>query len=270
MSEAAPTFAVCAKLSPDTAQLRADPQTRAPRLEEAPLRISTFDEHALEEAVRLKEQHGGRVEVLSLAAAPVPDELVLRMLAVGADRVHLIEEPSARMADALATARVLCAALRKLGAWELVLCGEGSIDVYARQVGPRIAAELGIPVLTNVTQLVREGGVFTAHRGLEDCIEVVACAAPLVVSVGQEINQPRLPTVLQILGAASKPTEIWHLADLGLPEDTSLEAWSGLVTREIRSAEGQRAGQTIEGGSAAEIAEELVRVLCARGLVELA
>jgi electron transfer flavoprotein beta subunit len=270
MSEAAPTFAVCVKFVPDTAQLRADSQTRAPRLDEAPLRISTFDEHALEEAVRLKEAHGGRVEVLSLVAAPPPEELVLKLLAMGADRVCLVEEPTAHAADALATARVLGAALQKLGTWELVLCGEGSIDSYARQVGPRIAAELDIPVLTHVTQLDREAGSFTAHRGLEDRTEVVACAAPLVVAVGQEINQPRFPTVLQILGASQKPTEFWNLADLGLPDDTSLEDWSGVTTTDVRAPEAQRSGLVISGDSTAEVAEQLARELFARGLVKLA
>jgi electron transfer flavoprotein beta subunit len=269
MSDALPTFVVCAKFAPDTAQLRADSQTRAPRLAEAPLRISTFDEHALEEAVRLKEAHGGRVEVLSLVAAPPPEELVLKLLAMGADRVCLIEEPTARAADALATARVLGAALQKLGAWELVLCGEGSIDVYARQVGPRIAAELGIPVLTHVTELRREGRAFTAQRGLEDRTEVVACAAPLVVAVGLEINQPRFPTVLQILGASQKPTQVWHLADLGFPEDTSLADWSGVATSDVRAPVAQRRGQLIDRGGSAEIAEQLARELFARGLVKL-
>jgi len=269
VSDAAPRFVVCAKFAPDTAQLRVDPQTRAPRLEEAPLRISTFDEHALEEAVRLKEAHGGRVEVLSLVAAPPPEELVLKLLAMGADRVCLIEEPTAHAADSLATARILSAALAKLGDWEVVLCGEGSIDSYARQVGPRIAAELSIPVLTHVTQLDREAGSFTAHRGLEDRTEVVACAAPLVVSVGQEINQPRFPTVLQILGASQKPTEFWHLEDLGFPVDTSLEVWSGIVTTEVRAPEARRSGLSIDGGSAAEVAGQLARVLFAKGLVKL-
>lgn len=270
MNDAAPTFAVCVKFVPDTAQLRADAQTRAPRLDEAPLRISTFDEHALEQAVQLKEAHGGRVEVLSLVAAPPPEELVLKLLAMGADRVCLVEEPTAHAADALATARVLSAALQKLGDWELVLCGEGSIDAYARQVGPRIAAELAIPVLTHVTQLDREAESFTAHRGLEDRTEVVACAAPLLVAVGQEINQPRFPTVLQILGASQKPTEVWHLADLGFPDDTSLEDWSGVVTTDVRAPEARRSGLVIDGGSAAEVAEQLARELFARGLVKLA
>jgi electron transfer flavoprotein beta subunit len=269
MSDAAPTFAVCAKFVPDTAQLRVDPQTRAPRLDEAPLRISTFDEHALEQAVRLKEANGGRVEVLSLVAAPPPEELVLKLLAMGADRVCLIEEPTAQTADALATARVLGAALENLGDWDAVLCGEGSIDTYARQVGPRIAAELSIPVLTHVTQLDRKAGSFIAHRGLEDRTEVVACPAPVVVTVGQEINQPRFPTVLQILGASQKPTEVWHLADLGLPENASLERWSGVVTTEIQAPEVRRSGSVIGGKNAVEVAQSLARELFARGVVKL-
>ena len=79
------TIVVCVKVSPDTAQLRADPQTGAPKLAEAPQRISTFDENALEEAVRLKETHGGKVVALSLLSEDAPSELLLRVLAMGAE-----------------------------------------------------------------------------------------------------------------------------------------------------------------------------------------
>jgi electron transfer flavoprotein beta subunit len=167
MSDGRPlTIAVCIKVSPDTAQLRADSRTGAPRLDDVPYRIGTFDENALEEATRLKEKHGGKVVAVSLTAGAPPPELILRALAMGADEAYVIEDPTAEHADSLATTRILSAALKKLEGWDLILCGEGSIDAYNRQVGPRLAEALEIPVLTYATRVEdRRGRAASASHG---------------------------------------------------------------------------------------------------------
>jgi len=263
------TIVVCVKVSPDTAQLRADPQTGAPRLAEAPRRISTFDENALEEAVRLKEKHGGKVVALSLVSEEPPPELVLRVLAMGADEAFLVEEATVSQADSLASARILAAALNKIESWNLVLCGEGSIDAYSRQVGPRLAEALGFPALTHVTRVeVRNGGL-SVHRSLEDRTLTVEASLPAVLTVGQEINEARFPTVLQIMGASKKPTVRWSLSDLGFEDGETAAGMSGVRTLEVYAPRIERQGIPIQGGTVEETAMALARRLFEQGLVKV-
>jgi electron transfer flavoprotein beta subunit len=264
------TVVACVKFSPDTAQLRADPVSRAPRLDLAPRRIGTFEENALEEAVRLKERHGGKVVALSLVAEAPPPELVLRVLAMGADEAYLVQEATVANADSLVTATLLAAALRKLEPWDLVLCGEGSIDDYSRQVGPRLGEALSVPALTQVTRLEnRDDDRFVIHRSLEDHILVVEASPPIVVTVGQEINVARFPTVLQIMGASKKPTVEWTLSDLGLTEGTTASGGSGLRTIDVLAPRIERQGVAIRGDRVEQVATELARCLFEQGLVKV-
>jgi electron transfer flavoprotein beta subunit len=259
------TIVVFVKITPDTARLGADPRSGEPRIQQAPCRISTFDENALEEAVRLAEAHGGRVIVISLSHAAPPRELLLKALAMGADEIRMITDPSAREADALATATILSRALRLLGDFDVALCGEGSIDEYGRQVGPRIAEAMGIPVVTRVEKAEAGTGTFVVDRVLEDRIETVEARLPVLLTVGAEINQPRLPTVLQILGASRKPIIEWSLADLGF-EKGSVAAMAGVRTIEINAPGDDRQGALIPGESAVEMAGNLAHELAVKGL----
>ncbi|MDH5567533.1 MAG: electron transfer flavoprotein subunit beta/FixA family protein [Myxococcales bacterium] len=262
-------ISVCLKISLDTAQLKADPQTRAPRLENAPLRVGSIDENALEEAVRLKERHGGEVRAVMLVGAPPPEELVLRVLAMGADEAVQIVDETLGAADALATATLLAAALRKLPAADLILCGEGSLDEYNRQVGPRIGEALGLPILTHVTKLALSDGRIEAERALEDRAERVACALPALLTVSQEINQPRFAAVLQILGASKKPRVVWGLRDLELPEGVSASSLAGLRTLEVAAPASARRRIVVDGETPAARARSLARRLLEEGALRL-
>lgn len=263
------TLVVCVKFTPDTSQIKADPQTGAPRLDGVPLRIGTFDENALEEAVRLKERGGGRIVLLSLAAAEPPPELLLRALATGADEAVLIVDSTAAAADSLATATILARGLRKIGGWDIVLCGEGSLDGYNRQAGPRLAEALGIPVLTQVVRLEAESGRIVAHRGLEDRVEVVEAATPVLLTVGQEINRPRLPTVLQIMAAARKPVVRFTPRDLGFDRDEAAAGLAAIRTVEVAAPRASRRGVRIPGESVEEVARNLARALLEQGLLRV-
>ena len=260
---------VCLKIVPDTSQLGIDPRTGGPRLDGAALRISTFDEHALEEAVRLRERTGGRIVLLSLLPAEPPRELLLRALAMGADEARLVLDPTAASADALATARVLAAAIRAIDREPLVLCGEGSLDAYSRQVAPRLAEELGIPVLTRVVRIEATAAGLTVDRDREECTETFEAARPLVLSVGQEINRPRLPTVVQILGASRKPIARLTLRDLGFNEDQTCASLSGVRTLGYRAPSHRRLRADVSGDTVEEMAERLARDLFEKGLVIL-
>jgi len=262
------SIVVCMRITVDTAQLRADVDTGAPKLDGVPLRLSTFDEHALEEAVRLKARHGGRIRTLSLVSEPPPKELILKALAMGADEACVIEDASASDADALATATILARGLRELGEWDLLLCGEGSIDRYDRQVGPRLAEALGIPVLTHATAIEIVDGEAIASLAVDDCVERVATTLPALLTVGSEINDPRLPTVLQIMAASRKKIVQWDLQRIGLDADAGSAGLSAVEVLEVVAPTTARKRIAIEGENAEEIARKLMRVLYEEGAVK--
>ncbi|HET9985716.1 MAG TPA: electron transfer flavoprotein subunit beta/FixA family protein [Longimicrobiales bacterium] len=267
------SIAVCTKFTPDVSQVKADPATGRPDLARAPYRINNFDENAIEEAVRLKEQHGGRVVAISLIDHEPPRDVVLRALAMGVDALYLVTHAAAASGDAFATATILAAAIREIGAvyemhpWDVILCGEASVDEYNGQVGPRIAEALGIVPITYVTRLEVVGGTVVAHRTIEDYVHVVEATVPALVTVGMETNQPRLPTVLQIMGAGRKPIVHLPLADL---ERAGLEIpRPALEVRSIFAPPSSRKRVRIEGDDPDDTARKLVRQLQAAGEVTL-
>ncbi|UCG44900.1 MAG: electron transfer flavoprotein subunit beta, partial [Candidatus Bathyarchaeota archaeon] len=133
-----PRMVVCLKQAIDVAELRVDLTTQRPNISDAPRKISDFDKNALEAAVKLKETLGGEVIVVSVGILDA--KLVLReALAMGADRAYLMSDPSFEHSDTLATSRILAIGIAKLGDYDLILCGEASIDSYSGQIGPRLA-----------------------------------------------------------------------------------------------------------------------------------
>ncbi len=239
-----------------------------PNLRAAPLRISTFDENAIEEAVRIKEKGGGKVIAITLVPFVPPREIILKALAMGVDMAYIIKDEACTDPEPLTTARILSAGVRKIGAFDLIICGESSIDQFNSQVGPRIAVELGIPSITYVTKLIINGAKVVAERALEDYVETVEAACPVLLTVGGEINQPRLPPVLQIMGASKKPTVEWRLQDLGISsEEIALEM---RLTRnlEVYAPPSERKRIIVEGETVEESAEMLARMLAEEGVVK--
>lgn len=193
---------------------------------------------------------------------------MLKALAIGADQIVLIRDDTASEADALATTSILAAAVRKLGPWKLLICGDGFSDQYNRQVGPRLAEALGVPSLTLVTKVELTGEKVRVDRALEECIEIVEAGLPALITVSPEINHPRFPTVLQIMGASRKPVTEWRLQDLGFPGGTSAAGMAGLKTLEIAAPPLARKRITVEGENADKIGRKLARILLEKGLVK--
>jgi len=196
-------LAVCVKQAVDEAELKIDSQGK-PVLEGTPAKMSTFDKNALEEALRLKSAQGGEVVVL-LIGSPDARKTLKEALAMGADKGVLVAADVLKI-DALRTAELLAAAAKKAGPFDLVFCSEGSSDVYTGQVPPMLATILGLPYVGHVRKL-EVATALKAERSLEDSIEVVETGLPSVVSVVSEINEPRYPTLIQIMQASKKPIE---------------------------------------------------------------
>ncbi|QQG49211.1 MAG: electron transfer flavoprotein subunit beta/FixA family protein [archaeon] len=197
-------IAVCVKQALDEAELRVDPSGR-PQLEGAATKMSTFDKNAVEEALRVRAALGGEVVVFTVGG-PDAKKSLKEALAMGADRGTLVvSQPFAL--DTLGTARLLSDAIARAGPFDLVVCSEGSSDAYTGQVPPMLAELLGLPYVGYSRKIEAGEGKVVAERALEEAVETVEAPMPAVVSVVSEINEPRYPTLIQIMQAAKKPIE---------------------------------------------------------------
>jgi len=191
---------VCLKQIYDLGQIMVDTATKYPITEGVARKISDFDKNALEEALRIKEKHGGTV----LALIGGTKEAAKEALAMGADEAVIYSADS----DSLGTATILAEIIHKTK-YDLILCGEASIDEFSFQTGPRLAQALGIPVLTYARKMELKDNEVVVERNLENRYEIAKARLPALVTVTKEINEPRIPTLLQILGASKKKiTEI--------------------------------------------------------------
>ncbi len=215
---------VAMKQIPDLQQIRI--RNRQAVLDGVPSTLGIIDKNALEAAVLLKEQHGGKVIVLSAGNEEV-EETVKEALAAGADEGFLVLDDELEVADGSAKALVLAEAIKKIEDVGLILFGEGSGDNYSGQVGSRVAELLGLPQVAYASSIQIDGSSALITRSLEDGDEVLEVSLPVVVCVLGDINEPRIPSVTQILKAGKKPKEVVELEDLeidltGLPEIVTL------------------------------------------------
>ncbi|MGE5397143.1 MAG: electron transfer flavoprotein subunit beta/FixA family protein [Chitinophagales bacterium] len=208
-------IAVCVKQTVDLQQVRIRKETREPVLDNIPLTLGNIDKNAVEEAVRIKEKVGGKIVAIS-AGSDKLDDTIKEAMAMGADEAVLVTAPELDGAESAVAAQVLARAIQKNGPFDLILLGEGSADNYSGQVGPRLAEILKIPQITFVKSLEIEGSGLKAIRNLDDSFETVEVELPALVTVISEINEPRIPSVTQILKAGKKAKQIYKPADLDL------------------------------------------------------
>lgn len=172
------------------------------------------DEYPVEAALRLVEAHGGEVHLLSMGPE-VAMGAIRRGLSMGAHSGTLVTDPALRGADALATARVLAAAVRRR-AFDLVLAGAESTDGYTGTVPMAVAELLGVPSATFARKVEMREGTLRIERQTEAGYDVVECPLPALATVTGSADEPRYPTLKGIMSAKTKPVEQLSLADLGI------------------------------------------------------
>jgi electron transfer flavoprotein beta subunit len=209
---------VCTKQVPDTAAtLKVDAQSNV-SWGDAPLVINPWDEYALEEAIRLKEKHGGKVSVVSMGPDQVREALK-QAVAMGCDEAIQLWDPAFDGSDALATSLILAGAIQKIGSVDAVLFGKQAIDGDTGLIAPAVARRLGWPQLTYVAK-IRDidpnGKTLTVERLLEEGRQVVTSKLPVVISVVKEINEPRYPSFMGIRKASKLQVPTWSAADLAV------------------------------------------------------
>ncbi|GFN23552.1 electron transfer flavoprotein subunit beta/FixA family protein [Thermanaeromonas sp. C210] len=205
---------VCYKWVIDEKDIKINPDLTVD-VSRAQRKISEYDKNAIEAGVRAAAKLGCQPVGLTFGG-PETRQSLKDALARGLEAAYWVNSGAAAQADGAVTARVLAAAVRAIGDYRLVICGEGASDTYARQVGPRLGAVLDLPVVTSVISLDFEGDALLAIRKLEDYIEKVKVELPAVVSVLPEINEAPVPSLKAVLAAGKKPTTEFTPEGLGL------------------------------------------------------
>ena len=202
---------VCAKQVVDVSEMKVDSSTKKPILQGVPQKISDIDKNAMEEAIKIKDKHGGKITVLTVGPADAK-ERIKELLAMGADEGILVPYPDKYDYHVVST--LLTEAIKKIGEYDIILCGEASIDLFSGQIGPRLAGLLDIPQITYAQSINAEKDKITADRNMGDKSVTTESSYPVLITVTKEINEPRLPSLMQILGAANKPINDWTVESL--------------------------------------------------------
>jgi len=206
---------VCVKQVPEITEVRIDPVTHTLVREGVPSILNPFDEFAVEEALRIREKHGGEVTVVTMGP-PQARDVLLRCLAMGADRAILLTDRAFAGADTWATAYTLYLAIKQLE-YDIVFCGKQAIDGDTAQVGPMLAENLGIAQISFVKKVEIDANArkIVAHRETEDGHEVVECRLPVLLTAIKGLNEPRIPSLMGIMSASKKELKTVTAADLG-------------------------------------------------------
>ena len=221
--------------------------------------MSTFDKNAVEEALRLRSAHPG--EVVAFTVGGFDSRKTLKeALAMGADRGVIISA-DLLTTDTLRTAELLAAAITKTGPFDVVLCAEGSSDTYDGQVPPMLGELLALPYAGYARKIEVDGESAKVERSLEDTVEVVETSLPFVASVVSEINEPRYPTLIQIMQSSKKPIEELNGEQLVKP---GTRTQTSVVSMAAQSS--SRKHVMIEG-SPDEAAAKLVEALMKEGVL---
>jgi electron transfer flavoprotein beta subunit len=249
---------VCVKQTPDS-ETRINLKEPAPSLDESSFTrvLNPYDAFAVEEAVRIKERtEGTEVTALSIGpAARIKETLKKDCLAVGCDKALIVDDPALSQADASGIARVLAAAIGR-EPYDLVLCGIKAIDDDNAQVGVMLAEFLSIPHVVGVTKLELGDGELTATRDIEGGQEIIKAKLPCLLTCQKGLNEPRLPSLPNIMKAGSKPMQTLTCADLGLEPPAPLVEVKRYVPPPPRGE-----CKLVEAEDPAAAARELARLL---------
>lgn len=207
---------VCIKQVPDTTEVKINPETNTLIREGVSSIINPFDMYAIEEALHLKEKFGGKVTVISLGP-PQAIKALKEAVGMGADEAIQLSDRAFAGSDSWATAYTLALAIKKLGQFDIILCGKQAIDGDTGQVGPGIASQLGITQLTYVFKIIKlepQAGTIIVERLLEEGREIVEAKLPALLTVVKDINQPRSATLFHMRRASKLVIPTWTAAEL--------------------------------------------------------
>lgn len=218
--------------------------------------INPYDEYAVEEAIQVRDAHGGEVTVISVGGEDAEKQL-RTALAMGADKAVLINtEDDVENGDQFTTSKIISEYLKDKNV-DLIIGGNVAIDGGSGQVGPRVAELLNIPYVTTITKLEIDGTNVKIVRDVEGDSEVIETTLPLLVTAQQGLNEPRYPSLPGIMKAKKKPLDELELDDLDLEED---DVAAKTKTIEIYLPAQKEAGRILNGDLSVQV-KELVQLL---------
>lgn len=257
---------VCIKQVPESASVKIDPNTHTLIRQGIKSIINPFDMNAIEAALQLKESQSGQVVVISMGP-PQAEEALREAISLGVDEAILLSDRAFAGADTLATSYTLSMGIKKIGKFDMIICGKQAIDGDTAQVGPELAEILNIPQVCWVKKIVEiKNQTIVVERALEDGYEVVETQLPALLTVVKEINEPRLPSLRGKLNAKKKEISIWGAQKLGIsPDEVGL---AGSATQVIRTfTPPPRKDRKILQGEVKDVLKELVCELKQRKIV---
>ena len=218
--------------------------------------IDPYAEYAVEAALRIKDALGGKITAISLGINQLRD-IVKKPLAMGADELILLEDEAFDEGDSWSTAYALAMGIKKIGDYDIVFCGREAADWNAGQVGSGIAEILGLPSVTLAKKIDITNGKARVERVTDEGYEVVEMSLPALITVSNEIGEPRYPTIKGIMAAKKKEPVIWKPADIGV--EVSQIGAAGRHTKLLKLFQPVREGkcEMVEGESPEEAAVNL-------------
>jgi len=246
---------VCIKQVPDTLEVGVNAETNTLIRQGVESIINPFDLNGIEQGLRLKEQYGGMVTVLSMGPPQVADTLC-EAISMGVDNAVMLSDVNFAGADTLATSYTLARAVRKIGRFDLIICGRQAVDGDTAHVGPSLAEKLGIPHISCVIKIedVTDKYMVTG-RMTDDGIEKVKISLPGLITVCKGINDPRPPSLRGKITAAQSDITVWSAQDIGA--DAGKIGLKGSPTRVVKmtTPQHERQGQFLEGSVAEQVTD---------------
>lgn len=251
---------VCIKQVPNTTDVKIDPVTNTLIRDGVESVINPFDTYAIEEAVRLKERFGGTVTVITMGP-PQAENALKEAISLGCDEAVLVSDRKFAGSDTWATSYTLSAAIKKIGSYDLIICGKQASDGDTAQVGPGISMHLNIPQVTYVRKIdnISENKA-KVERMTEEGYDIIETPLPCLLTVVKEINVPRLPSLKGMMKAKAAKIAKWTADDIEAdPKSIGLD---GSPTRVVKifTPPPRKGGQILKG-DAGDVAKEVAELL---------
>ncbi|MCX5998445.1 MAG: electron transfer flavoprotein subunit beta/FixA family protein [Chloroflexi bacterium] len=222
-----------------------------------PRKVSPFDAQAVEAALRLKGKHAAKIPAITIGQ-PGAADAVKHVLSMGVDEGVLVSDPAFEGSDAFGTAYILAQTIKKLGAFDLILCGRQAADWDLGIVGSALAEYLDLPVVTLARKIEAAGSILSIERVIPDGYEVVEVGMPVLITVSSELGQPRLPSGKGIIMAARQKVPVWTAMDIACDISRVGPAAARGELMALSVPEQKRRGEVVVGENAADAAARLV------------
>ena len=216
--------------------------------------------------MRLKDIHGGKITILSLGIN-LQRDVVKKPLSMGADELILLEDPAFVDGDSWSTADALAAAIKKIGQYDLIFCGRQAADWDSGQVGSGIAAILGLPLVTIAKKIEADNGKIRVEKVTADGYEVVETTMPALVTVSNELGEPRYATIKGIIAAKNEEPMVWKPGDIGIDAAKLGAAGRRLKLRKIFQPAHESHCEMIAGADDEDAGTKLAQKLAAAKLL---